>query len=42
MWKRAVREVDGVEVGLVEGGFGGAPLGIGMPLGWSVDMMLEI
>ncbi len=41
MRRRAVREV--VEVVLeVEEGFGGAPLGIGTPLGWSVAMLQEV
>ena len=40
MRRRAVREV--VEVEVEEEGFGGAPLGIEMPLGWSVAILLEV
>ena len=38
MRRRAVREV----LGLEEDGFGGGPLEVGTPLGWSVVMLLEV
>lgn len=40
MWRRAVREVVRVEVGEEER-FGGAGLGVGALIGWSVVMVLE-
>ena len=42
MRRRAVREVVEVEVEVEEEGFGGVPLGLEMPLGWSVVILLGV